>query len=301
MRALVIGADGFAGRWLVSHLRDSGDDVHLAVGPRFADPPDGSPPPTKIDVRDADAMVKLLDDARPEAVYLLAGVSGRETREEVDTAIGVSVIGSMNTLLASSRLPVPPRLLFVSTGYVYRAQPEPITEDGELAPASVYAAAKLAAERALTTLGPAIGVEVVIARAFNHIGPGQRDSFLVPTIARQVAEAARAGRERADIHVRDATVVRDFSDVRDVVRAYRLLVEHGDAGRPYNVASGHGVSVPEIAEGLAHAAGISVGVASDAQPAGEAEVLIGDASRLRGLGWVPSHELVETLRDILAQ
>lgn len=301
MRALVIGADGFAGRWLVRHLRESGDRVAALVGPRFEPPLEDVADVRVADVRDAEAITAAVASSAPDAVYLLAGVSGRETREDLDAAVGVSVIGSMNTLLACSHLLSPPRLLFVSTGYVYRAARSAVDEDAELAPASTYAAAKLAAERALLTLSDAVGVEIVVARAFNHIGPGQRDSFVVPTVARQIAAAIRSGDAVARVRIRDGTQVRDFSDVRDVVRAYRLLVAHGAPGAVYNVASGRAASIGELAAIMGEAGGVSVAVEStEAASSTDRSVLIGDASRLRGLGWQPEHQLEGTLRDTLA-
>lgn len=301
MRALVIGADGFAGRWLVRHLRESGDHVSAAVGPRFEAPLDDLTDVRVADVRDADVIAAAVASSNPDAVYLLAGVSGRETREDLDAAIGVSVIGSLNTLLACGRQRSPPRLLFVSTGYVYRPAMAAVDEDADLAPASAYAAAKLAAERALLTLSDAVGVEIVVARAFNHIGPGQRESFVVPTVAVQIAEALRAGGDVATVRVRDSTQVRDFSDVRDVVRAYRLLIVDGVPGAVYNIASGRGASIGELAELMGQVGGVTVEVESiEPETSTDRPVLIGDAGRLRSLGWHPRYDLAATLRDILA-
>ena len=222
MRALVIGADGFAGRWLVKHLNAAGDSVVGLAGSRFRPPLEGAERVEQLDVRDEKGLSALVEAVRPDAVYYLAGVSSQEEREDVSVAVGVSVVGSMNALIASARLEPHPRLLFVSTGYVYRAASEPLDERSPTEPDTIYAAAKLAAEHALLAVGPAAGVDVVIARPFNHIGPGQSESFLVPTMARQAVSGGGGTRE---IRVADASVVRDFTDVRDVVAAYRLLME----------------------------------------------------------------------------
>lgn len=299
MRALVIGADGFVGRWLVRHLLLSGDEVAALVGSRFRPPLDGAEVIGQVDVRDAEAVGAAVVTARPEVVFNLAGVSTAASRDDPSASIGVSVVGSMNILQACARLERPPRLLFVSTSYVYAGAPEPIGEDGELAPSMPYAAAKLAAERALQALGPGVGVEVVCARPFNHVGPGQAESFLVPSLVRQLLSSAG---EPVELTLADGSIVRDFSDVRDVAMAYRVIAIGGEAGSVYNVASGIGTSVAELAEGLGRAAGRDVRVRSTGASSrrGEPPVLVGRADRLRALGWTPEFDLDLTLADMVA-
>jgi GDP-4-dehydro-6-deoxy-D-mannose reductase len=298
MRALVIGADGFAGRWLVRHLADSGDEVAPVAGPRFTPSPDTGDM-HKVDVRDADAIGALVEARAPEAVFNLAGISRQGDREDAGEAVGISVIGSVNLAMACARMSRRPRLVFVSTGYVYRAGPDPLDERSPLEPDTVYAAAKLAAERVLLTIGPAVGVDVVVARPFNHIGPGQSDGFLVPTLARQVADIARSG--AGAVRVADPAVVRDFTDVRDVVAAYRTLAERGTPGAVYNIASGRGVSVTELAETMASIAGIDAGLEDTGAAPREHDprVLVGLASRMESLGWRRDHTLRSTLEDVL--
>jgi GDP-4-dehydro-6-deoxy-D-mannose reductase len=299
MRVLVIGADGFAGRWLVRHLVEAGDAVWAGVGSRYQPPLHGPEGIRQVDVRDLGSVIDALAAARPDVVYGLAGVSGRDAREDLQAAIGVSAIGSMNLIQAASQASSPPRLLFVSTGYVYKASDEPVDESAELAPDSVYAAAKLAAERALTTLSPSVGADVVIARPFNHIGPGQRDAFLVPALARKVAAVPSGA--ASDIEVRDPEIVRDFTDVRDVVRAYRLLADRGVAGEAYNVASGRGRSVADVAATLAELAGVQIRLRTP-EPVvrEEAATLIGATAKIEELGWRREYDLRTTLREVLS-
>ena len=300
MRALVIGADGFAGRWLVRHLVESGDVVTAAVGPRFRSPLDGPRRVEQVDVRDGGSVSRIVRELQPETVFNLAGVSNREEREDVDAAVGVSIIGSLNVLLACAETPRPSRLVFVSTGYVYQPSPDPLTEESELGPDSIYASAKLAAERMLATLAPALGVEVVIARPFNHIGPGQSDSFLVPTVARKIAAVVLSGAPPV-VSVADRTMMRDYSDVRDVVAAYRVLADRGAQGQAYNVASGTAVSVADLAHTMAAAIGLEVEVRSDDghRRDGEPTVVAGDAGRIRSLGWQPRYSLPVTLDEVM--
>jgi len=297
VRALVIGADGFAGRWLVKHLISAGDSVVGLVGPRFRPPLEGVERIEQVDVRDEQGVAALVDSARPEAVYYLVGVSRQEEREDVSAAVGTSVVGSMHALMACSRLEPHPRLLFVSTGYVYRAGAEPLDELSPTEPATIYAAAKLAGERGLLAVGPTAGVDVVIARPFNHIGPGQSDAFLVPTMARQVVSGVGPTRE---IQVADTSVIRDFTDVRDVVAAYRLLIERAPAGSLHNIASGVGISVERLATEFGRVIGAEVFVKN---PGGRVRhptsIVIGNPGALERLGWSRRYELNATLRDVL--
>jgi GDP-4-dehydro-6-deoxy-D-mannose reductase len=302
MRALVIGADGFTGRWLLRHLTDSGDRVTAVVGPRFRPPLDAAEATEQIDVRDRPAIVGAIARSNPDVVFDLAGLSEPGSRDDLQAAIDVSVFGSINALIGCASVTPPSRVLFVSTGYVYRGSRVPVDEASPTAPASVYAAAKLAAEGALLALAPAAGVDVVIARPFNHIGPGQADSFLVPTLARQLAAAEpRTSAQR--VRVADPSIVRDFTDVRDVVRAYRLLAQRANPGEVFNVASGTGVSVEELARRLAHHSGVNATIerSGGATRADEPPGLVGSAARLEALGWRRFHSLDETLRDVLRQ
>jgi len=295
VRALVVGADGFAGRWLVRHLVESGDQVWAAGGPRFVPPLEDDVESVSLDVRDTEAATSFVRRSAPEAIYFLAGVSAAEKRDDPELAIGVSVNGAMNVLLGCVGLAAPIRFLYVSTAYVYGSAPGPLTEMSPERPVALYAAAKLAGERALGTLAQAAGVELVVARPFNHIGPGQRESFLVPTIARQIAAGEGV------VHLRSAATVRDYTDVRDVVRAYRLLVQRGELGSVYNIASGSGTSTADLVSASAALAGVEVRLDAADPDMGIGERMVGDAARLRALGWSPGYALDQTLRDVLEE
>jgi GDP-4-dehydro-6-deoxy-D-mannose reductase len=301
VRALVVGADGFAGRWLVRHLSDSGDTVAAAVGPRFSPPLDAAATIRPIDVRDETSLTRFIAESEPQAIYYLAGVSQRGSRDTVSAAAGVSVVGGVNTLIGAAGLGSGVRMLFVSSGYIYRDTDSPLGEEGPTRPTSIYASAKLAAEDALRRLAPPSGVELIIARPFNHIGPGQRGSFVVPTVVQQVRDVAD-GRSSA-IRVGPVDSVRDFSDVRDVVRAYRVLATEGRAGETYNVASGTGTVIRDLIDMIMEIAGVSAEVISSQPAAGDNQPrsLIGDARKLIALGWRPTFSLRQTVADTLQE
>lgn len=302
MRALVIGADGFVGRWLVKHLAEAGDEVLAIVGQ------DSTIPLAvachQVDVRDQDSVASLISKANPGALYYLAGVSEPNAREDIRRAVGVAVIGLLNVMTACAELGTRPRLLIVGSAHMYKsAQSEPIREESPIGGPSVYGATKAAAEVAAFAIAEQLGVDVIAVRPFNHVGPGQSPAFVVPALARQVASIA-AGLSPAVIHAGSLDSERDFTDVRDVVRAYRLLVELGEPQTAYNVASGRAVSIRSVLDHLLRLGDMEVLVESDSSLLRPNEPLrsVGDASRLqRRTGWQREIDLVQSLREVLVE
>jgi len=258
MRALVIGADGFVGRWLVRHLADAGDEVHGLVGRHFRPPLPSATSAHAVDVRDAASLTDTIRRIGPDAVYYLAGVSQPNQRENLEIALAISVGGALTTLSACSTLEARPRLLLVGSSHMYRnpTTDEPIGEDAPLGSSTVYGATKTAAEAAAMAIAPSAGVEVIGVRPFNHIGPGQATAFVVPALAEQVARIA-AGLSEPEIRAGSLASRRDFTDVRDVVRAYRLLIQAGNPGWSYNIGSGRATSIREVLEALLALAGVT--------------------------------------------
>jgi GDP-4-dehydro-6-deoxy-D-mannose reductase len=176
----------------------------------------------------------------------------------------------------------------------------PIGEDTPCHPASPYGRSKLAAEHAALDAHARLGVGVICVRAFNHTGPGQSPAFLVPGLATRIVTAERAGAD--EIVLGNGSPVRDFTDVRDVVRAYALLVDHGEPGEVYNVCSGRGVRVADLADALLARASRQLRITTDPdllRPV-DVPVLVGDPSKLvTATGWTPSIPLDDTLADVL--
>ena len=301
MRALVTGADGFVGRWLTEHLEASGDEVWQATGTHAGN----GPRRRQLDLRDDASVREVLAWASPEAIYHLAAVSfGPDASGDIGHAVDVTVRGTAFTLEAAARLTKPPTVLIPSSSEVYGAPPEGgmIDETQPLAPVSPYGATKVAQEALGLAYHRSGAIPVVVARAFNHIGPGQRDSFVVPSFAAQLAEIA-AARTEPVVRVGNLAAERDFSDVRDVVRAYRLLVAGGHSGAPFNVATGRAVAVSEILKTLIELSGQQVEVVVDPARLRPIDVpaITGDSGRLRSLtGWQPGWELRQTLQDVWA-
>jgi GDP-4-dehydro-6-deoxy-D-mannose reductase len=299
VKALVTGADGFVGRWLIEHLQRSGDEVWEAPGRG-----EGAHPRRRaLDVSDVQAVQAAMAWARPEAIYHLAAVAaGPDTAGDIGRAIDVTVRGTAHVLASASRLDPPPIVLIPSSGEVYgSAGAEPIDEGATPAPVSLYGATKLAQEAIGLAYHRSGGVRVAVARAFNHIGPGQREAFVVASLAMQLAKGRTGSRRPVEVRVGNLAAHRDFTDVRDVVRAYRLIMAGGHFGEPLNVASGRAVSIRDVLDRLVDASGLDVEISEDPARMRPADVPIvrGSYARLRSLtGWEPEIPLDETLRDV---
>ena len=291
MRALVTGSNGFVGPWLLAHLRESGDDV-LGLT-------------ETTDITDPAALRDVLASAPFDAVYHLAAQSS--VRLSWDDPVGtftVNALGTLNLCSAAIKSDRPPRVLIISSAEVYGKVPAsamPVGEDQPLAPVTPYAASKASAEMIGLQAWLGRGLEVVRTRAFNHTGPGQGPGFVVPDLAVQVARAAQGKIDR--IATGNLEVSRDMTDVRDVVRAYRLLMVHGEPGGVYNVCSGEAVLISDVLRRLMQIAGTDVPVWVD--PARPARPTLpwcrgtpSASTRSRAGAEVP---LERTLTDVLAR
>jgi len=292
MRAFVTGGKGFVGTWLVSHLQEHGDEVVVVD--------------RELDVCDGAAMSTALAEVAPDAVYHLAAVShvGRSWAEP-EQVIRVNVLGTLHVLEAARRCRPMPRVLLVSSAEVYGALDEsalPTDEDTPLAPVTPYAASKAAAEFVGVQAQLGNGVPVIRVRPFNHVGPGQASSFVVPALARRIIEARRQG--RYTVKVGNLSPRRDLTDVRDVVRAYRLVIEHGVPGDVYNVCSGRAWSIGEVADRLLDLAGTRLQLVEDPEllrPV-DVPVVLGDPAKIRTVtGWTPQIDIERTLADVLEE
>jgi GDP-4-dehydro-6-deoxy-D-mannose reductase len=297
MRALVTGANGFVGRWLGEHLEASGDDVWRAVSLRH----EPSLRVRQIDLTDQKSVAEAITWAEPEAIYHLAAVAfGPDASADIGHAIDVTVRGTAFVLSAAAEDRRAPIVMIPSSSEVYEPRPEAIDERETTSPHNVYGATKLAQEALGMAMHRSAGLPVVVARAFNHIGPGQQPSFVVSSFASQLAKIANgAGRK---LHVGNLAAERDFTDVRDVVRAYRLLVSGRHVGRPVNVGSGIPRSVKAVLDQMIELSGLDVEL--EVEPSRfrpvDAARLHADHSLLTELtGWMPTVPWRTTLSDIL--
>ncbi len=290
MRALITGGRGFVGNWLAEHLREQGDDV-VAID-------------LETDIADQAALDPVVADAAPDAVYHLAARTHvGESWQVPAEVLRVNVLGTAAVLAAARQVPSRPTVLVVSSAEVYGIVTPadlPLTEASPVAPATPYAASKAAAEQVALQAWRGYDQPVIVVRPFNHVGPRQSPSFAVSALARRIVEARRAG--ATELAVGTLTSRRDFTDVRDVVQAYRLLIERGVPGTVYNVCSGQDVPIAEVADRLLALAGSDLHLVTDpslVRPV-DVPVLRGDGSRLeQATGWKPTIRLDDTLRDVL--
>ena len=292
MRSLITGGRGFVGHWLADHLRELGDDV-VAID-------------REVEITDPAALLEAMSRSAPDAVYHLAALTHvGQSWDEPLKVLEVNIIGTAAVLAAARQCGTDPRVLVTSSAEVYGAVTDPgrlpLSEESPTAPLTPYAASKLAAEAVVAQAHLGHGQHVITVRPFNHIGPGQTPNFAVPALAKRIVEADR--RRAATIPVGNLSARRDFTDVRDVVRAYRLLVESGRPGEVYNVCSGRDVSIREIADGLLQLAGTTLEFEIDpslVRPV-EVPVLRGDPGRLvEATAWKPEVSLEQTLADVLS-
>ncbi len=292
MRSLITGAAGFVGQVLQEHLRACGDEVLVS------DRSIGGP-----DISDRDAVFAHMESLQPEIVFHLAGQAHVPTAwtDPVGT-LRANVEGTQNVLDAARHAGVN-RVLAVTSAEVYglvTTDDLPIHETHPLRPTNPYAASKVAADAVAVAAHLGSGQDVIRVRAFNHIGPGQRTDFVAAGLAMRIATAERDG--HGSIMVGNLSPRRDFTDVRDVARAYRLIAEHGRAGAVYNVCSGVDRSIGELAERMIDRAGISLDLVPDPdlQRPSDNPVLRGDHSQLsQATGWKPEIALDTSLVDIL--
>lgn len=295
MRALVVGSTGFVGGHLKSHLCDRGDTV-LELDPG-------------LDITNAPETAQAVQAlGEIDAVYHLAARS--HVGQSWEDPIGfyrVNVLGTANVCSALFSLRRVPRLLFVSSSEVYGTPVDlsdlPFTEESPLRPVSPYAASKAAGEVIVRQAYYGVGLPVVIARSFNHTGPGQSADFVVPGLARRAARAlSEHPAQVARVAVGNLEARRDFTDVRDVVRAYREMIVQGVPGETYNVCSGLSLAISDVTRMLEKIAGgpLEFYVSEELVRKVEVPELYGAAAKLESAtGWRPEIPLETTVAEIL--
>ena len=298
---LVTGAAGFAGSHLIDLLARSG------ASPIAWHRPGGSPPREganarweAVDLLDQAQVQAAIERARPTAVYHCAGAAhvGRAW-DSTAVTLATNVRGTHHVLRALERAGVQAHVLVPSSALVYASANEALTEDHPLLPSNPYGLSKLAQEMLAVKSNDVLAV--TIARPFNHVGPRQDPHFVASGFARRIADIER-GRWAPEISVGNLDARRDLTDVRDTVRAYQLILERGQPGRPYNVCSGHAITIRDLLDRLIARARVPVEVKID--PAryrpNDTPLLLGNPGRLHDeLGWTAEIPIERTLDDLL--
>ncbi|MEI8352337.1 MAG: GDP-mannose 4,6-dehydratase [bacterium] len=300
MRVLVTGACGFVGKHVLAELSSHGHEV---VGMDIGATGPGLDPLHYIqaNINDAAGITNIIGTLHVDACIHLAGLAFAGSGDP-QTILNINLVGATNVLEAFRLCRSKARILFVSSAHVYgmKARLAPIREEDPLAPDTFYSIAKMAADQIFLLYAKQYGMDVMVARPHNHIGPGQSPQFAISSFARQI-NAIRRGAP-ATMKVGNLDNHRDFTDVRDIAGAYRLLLEKGHAGKPYNIASGCEVRIGDILDTLCKLGGVSPEITRDPslyRPLDQNPIL--DTRRLReDTGWRPLVPLGQTLNDILA-
>ena len=298
---LVTGGTGFAATHLIDLLLRESPRVHAWANPGGkAAPADGrSISWASVDILDRDAVRAEIARTRPSVIYHCAGVADvAASWSSPARALKINALGTHHVVDAVQSAGLDCPVLITGSALVYRPSTTAISEESIVGPSSPYGLSKLAQELAAQQSGAR---RVLIARPFNHAGPAQSDAYVTSSFARQIAEA-EAGLTPAVLNVGNLESRRDITDVRDTVRAYRLLVERGTPARPYNVCSGQAYRIRDLLDILVAMSRVTLEVRADPlrmRPS-DNPVVLGDNRRIRAeVGWTPQIPIEQTLGDLL--
>jgi len=308
MKVLITGCAGFAGSHLAEYLLAKGEEVVALLGNhedlKNLQHIENHLQIARGDVRDSDRLLELLLATRPRRIYHLAAFSSPlKSLEDPQTTYQVNVAGTLNLLSAWLRIGMECRFLMVSSSDVYgplAREKLPAREEMELAPVTPYGGSKAAAEVLALQFFRSYGLPVIRVRPFNHTGPRQSANFVCSKFAREVAEI-ELGLRQPVVYSGNLSVLRDFSDVRDIVRGYHDLMEGGAPGEVYQLCSGNPVSIESILRTVISFAAQPVQVSIDESLVRnqESAELWGDYSKARlAVGWEPRYQLADTLRTL---
>ena len=298
VRVLITGVNGFVGKYLAKELQEKGYSVS-GLGMGQSDLPGVHY--KEVNIMDRIELEQAMEELNPDIVFHLAGIASvSNSWRDPKTSFEVNVIGTIN-LLESLKGTEVRAIVYVGSSEIYgpgRRLGEKFSELTPPNPQNPYATSKYAAERIALQLGQMYKLPVIITRPFNHIGVGQNEGFVVPDFARQIIEASKRDES---IRVGRLDVYRDFTDVRDIVRAYRMLAEKGQAGETYNICSGVGRKISDILDLMRTEYG-NLDVELDESKMRPVENIysVGNNDKIRAaIGWEPLYPIEDSLRAVL--
>ena len=305
MKALVVGGGGFVGPYLVRHLKDElGYEVTVTKTEKETLAMDGAVV-KNLDILDKNQISELLNEEKPDYLFHLAAQSSVAYSWKNPTlTVDVNIKGCVNLLEAVKDADEKPRVLLIGSGEEYghiKKDECPIIEDNVLRPGNISAATKSCQNMLGKIYSDAYGLDIMMVRAFNHIGPNQTPVFVVADFCKQVADIEK-GKQEPVIYVGNLSAKRDFTDVRDVVKAYALLVKGGKRGETYNVGRGHAVAIEDILKEIVSMSDKDIEVKVDEKKLRPVDVPIiePDIEKIKKeVGWEPVIELRQTLEETL--
>jgi len=301
MKALITGVNGFVGGHLSSFLLSKGFEVFGTD--RSSNGVTKGVKVFIVDVTNKEGVNNLIRDIKPDFVFHLAAVSSVKTcKENPELTKQVNVVGTENLLSACVKNKINPNILITSSAHVYGIPKHlPIDESHPVGPVNEYGSSKLDQENASLKFYSENGLNIIISRSFNHIGPNQGTGFVCSDFAKQIAEIEK-GFKKPEILVGDLSSKRDFTDVRDIVKAYVLLLEKGKAGDIYNIGSGKGYSIKEILDKLVLLSESDINIVEDKSlfRNNDIPVLVANNKKFTSLtSWKPEIGIDKSLKDIL--
>lgn len=305
MNAMIIGAAGFVGPYLAQAIEEnmSCDVIATKLPQEKLDIPDAKI--IDLNILDEEQLFSTLEKEHPDYIFHLAAQSSVALSwKNPSLTVNINIQGAVNLLNAIRELDYNPKVLIIGSGEEYgRIKPDevPITEENALHPGNVYAVTKVCQNMMATLYSQAYGMNIVLTRSFNHIGPMQRPTFVVADFCKQVVQIEK-GLQEPVMKVGNLAAKRDFTDVRDVVRAYCLLIEKGKPGETYNVGSGHAIAIQKILDMIIKQSGKEIKVEVDPAKLRPIDVPIieADTTKIkRDTGWKPNISIEQTISETL--
>ena len=301
-KVLILGGGGFVGSYLALELKKSGYEVFGSDQlEEDAVNSDNLSAYSKANLLNKDEVEALLLRVEPDAVINLAAISSVGASWNIpQLTMEVNVVGALNIMEAARKLENMPRLMFIGSSEEYEAIDAPISEETALNANNPYGISKMTQERFAAVYRERYGMKIFCVRPFNHTGIGQKDTFVLPSFCKQAAEIEKSGKPGV-IHVGNLAAKRDFSDVRDIVRAYRMILESDNDSVIYNVGSGKAYSLQEMLDYIVGLSKQKIEVEVDKErfrPI-DTPLVVCDHSKIeKDLGWKPEYSILDTLKEI---
>lgn len=299
-KVLIFGIGGFVGRYLSEEFKKNGYEV-AGSDVRRTDSIPEYVSFTAADLLDGDAVKALVADVSPDMIINLAAISSVGLSWKIpQTTVSVNVVGALNVLEAARALPEKPKVMFIGSSEEYQAADSPMDEKTPLDANNPYGISKVTQERFARLYRSQYGMKVYCVRPFNHTGVGQRDSFVLPSFCKQAAQISKSGAPGV-IHVGNLSAKRDFSDVRDIVRAYRMIIESDESDTIYNVGSGQAYGLDELLNYIVSLSPQKIDVQVDPErvrPIDTPLICCDHSLITERLGWKPKYTIFDTLKSM---
>ena len=298
--ALIFGYGGFVGPYLAKEFID---DDYKVVGCDINVPLnlDDDSSFEKCNILVFDEVLKIINSVKPSVIINLAAISSVGQSWKIpQTTVSVNVVGALNILEASKMLDIKPKVLFVGSSEEYKTSEKAINEECELDANNPYGISKLMQERFAELYREQYNMKIYCVRPFNHTGIGQRDTFVLPSFCKQIAEIEKSGKP-GTIYVGNLDIKRDFSDVRDIVKAYKMIVDSENDRIVYNVGFGKAYSLKDLLNyiiSLSHQE-IEVSINQDRARSVDNPIILCDHSLItKNLSWNPKYDILETIKEM---